>query len=140
LSDERRESETTPAGSAERRRAVLIVDHGSRNARANAQLESLARRVAEQRPDWIVHFAHMEIAEPDIAAGLARCIEDGAAEIVVHPYFLGPGLHIQETVPEKVADAARAHPHVRITITAHFGAHDGVADLLIEHVESEASD
>jgi len=122
---------------SDERRAVLIVDHGSRNPRANAQLEALAQRVAEQRPDWIVHFAHMEIAEPDIPTGLARCVADGAASIVVHPYFLGAGFHIEETVPEKVAEAARAHPHVRVTISAHFGSHDGVADLLIEHVEGE---
>lgn len=121
-------------------RALLIVDHGSRSPSANAGLEALARGVAERRPAWIVHFAHMEIASPDIAEGLARCVADGAGTIVVYPYFLGEGRHLRETVPQLVAEAARAHPHVAITISDHLGAHDGVVDLLVDHVDIDLDD
>jgi sirohydrochlorin ferrochelatase len=67
------------------KRAILLVDHGSRRPEANRQLERIARLVAERVPDTIVRFAHMELAPPDVAAGVAACAAAGARELVVHP-------------------------------------------------------
>ena len=74
---------------------IILVDHGSRRGESNQLLEEVAaafaRRFAERYP--IVEPAHMELAEPTIAAAYARCVERGAERIVVVPYFLGPGKH-----------------------------------------------
>ena len=48
-------------------RAILLVDHGSRRAEANAQLEVLAEGVRRKRPGWVVHTAHLELAPPRVA-------------------------------------------------------------------------
>ena len=45
---------------------------------------------------------HLEIVEPDIPAGIAACVAAGATEVVVHPYFLGPGRHTTSDIPEIV--------------------------------------
>ena len=73
--------------------ALLIVDHGSRRAEANDMLEGVGDIVRKQRPELIVHTAHMELADPTIADGVRSCIADGATEIIVHPYMLSPGRH-----------------------------------------------
>ena len=72
-------------------RAILLVDHGSRRPAANALLEDIATKLRERVPDRVVQVAHMELAEPSIADGIAACVAAGAREIVVHPYFLAPG-------------------------------------------------
>ena len=66
------------------KRAILLVDHGSKREEANRQLDRLAAAVREKSPREIVEFAHMEIAAPSIADGIARCVDGGAELIVVH--------------------------------------------------------
>jgi len=121
------------------RRAVLIVDHGSRQAGANELVVRLAARVREVRPDLHVEHAHMEIAEPTFFDGVAACVAAGATEIVVHPYFLGDGRHTSETIPELIAEAERLHEGVSIRASAHLGLHDKLVEIVLERI-AEAED
>jgi len=121
------------------KRAVLLVDHGSRRGEANAVLEELAARLRARLPDRIVAFAHMDLAEPTIAQGIAACIEKGATEIVVHPFFLTPGSHSSQDVPRLAHAALTAHPQVALRITPTLGMHEKLVDVVLERVlESEA--
>ena len=99
------------------KRAILLVDHGSRRAEANAQLEEVADQLRARATDSIVEVAHLEIAEPDIAQGIEACVAKGATQIVVHPFFLGPGRHTSEDIPAQVERAGRNHPNVQIRIS-----------------------
>ena len=83
----------------------------------------------------IVHHAHMELAPPTLAEAIARCVEEGATEIAVHPYFLAPGRHSREDVPRLVREAARAHPGVTIRVTPPLGLHAKLAEVVLERVE-----
>ncbi len=117
-------------------RGILLVDHGSRRAEANALLDEVAQRVRLRVPDRVVCVAHMELASPGIAEGLDACVVAGADDIVVHPYFLGPGSHTSRDIPRLVAEAARRHPGVRVAISAPLGLHEGLVDAVLERVEN----
>jgi sirohydrochlorin ferrochelatase len=119
------------------KRAILLVDHGSRRAEANTLLEDVADQVRERATDAIVEVAHLEIAEPDIAAGIDTCVAKGASQIVVHPYFLGPGRHTSEDIPAQVARAQESHADVQIRISEPLGGHAALIDVILERV-SEA--
>ena len=41
--------------------------------------------------------AHMELADPSIAAGFAACVQAGATDVVAFPYMLSPGKHSTST-------------------------------------------
>lgn len=110
---------------------LLLVDHGSRRAEANAQLDDMAARVQGLRHDALVVAAHMEIAAPDIAAGFASLAERGATRIAVLPYFLGSGRHLTEDIPRLVAAAAANHPGVTWRIGDALGPHHALAELLL---------
>ena len=114
--------------------AILLVDHGSRRAQANEQLGRIAALVRERQPGRVVHFAHMELAEPTIAEGIAACVADGAREIVVHPYMLAPGRHSREDIPAMCEEAAAAHPEVRVRVTGPLGVHPGLVDVILDRV------
>ncbi len=118
-----------------RSRAILLVDHGSRRPEANALLDSVAAELSRRMPDHIVRVAHMEIAEPTIAQGLDTCVEAGAREIVVHPYFLGPGNHTRKSIPNLVEAAAQRHPELRVRISEPLGLHPKLVDVIVERVE-----
>ena len=117
------------------RRAVVLVDHGSRRAGANRQLEALCGKLAERVPGCLVEPAHMEILGPSIADAVAACVAEGALEIVVQPHFLGPGRHTIEDIPRLVAEEAARHPEVSFRIGEPLGIDDAMVDLLLARIE-----
>jgi sirohydrochlorin ferrochelatase len=116
-------------------RAILIVDHGSRRLEANRQLEALADRVRARAEGCIVQVAHMDVTSPSIAEGIDSCVAEGANEIVVHPFFLGPGSHSAHDIPRLVREAAGRHPGLRVRVTAPLGPHEKLVDIVLERVE-----
>ena len=116
-------------------RGLLIVDHGSRNAEANARLVAFARRVAEARPDWLVEHAHMELALPDFETGVDALVTRGARVILVHLHFLGTGFHVRETLPQ-LADAMRArHPGIEIELTTPLGDDLRLVEIVLDQLD-----
>ena len=115
--------------------AILLVDHGSRRPEANAQLEALAERVRARVRDRFVTVAHMELSEPSIAQAIEACVAAGAEEIVVHPFFLGPGSHTTRDIPRLVADAAALHAGVRARVGPPLGLDEKLVDLVLERIE-----
>ena len=82
--------------------------------------------------DVVVRYAHMELADPDIAAGFSSCVEAGATDITVFPYMLSPGRHSTSDIPRIVAQVARAFPHVTFGVTPAFGLHEKLAEVVLE--------
>ena len=115
-------------------RAILLVDHGSRVADANAALDEVAAQLRLRLPDRLVRVAHLEIAPPGIGEGIDACVAAGASEIVVHPYFLSPGRHTSEDIPRQVEQAAARHPGVRVRLTPALGPHAKLIDVIVERV------
>ena len=119
-------------------RAVLLIDHGSRREEANAMLEGVAALVAEVSGGLLVRHAHMELASPTIAEGVAACVSAGATEIVAVPYMLSPGRHALEDIPRLVREALAAHPEIRARVSPPLGLHRALAEVVLARVaESE---
>lgn len=114
---------------------VIIVDHGSRRAEANALLEEVARLYRERTGARIVEHAHMELAEPTIAEAFARCVAQGAAHVVVALYFLSPGRHSARDIPALVAKATEQFPGVPYRITESLGVDTRLIDVLHTRVQ-----
>lgn len=115
---------------------VIVVDHGSRRAESNEMLEGLTRSAIADRLEYdIVEPAHMELAEPSIATAFDRCVERGATTVVIQPYFLLPGKHWNQDIPELAAEAASRHPGVAYLVAAPFGLHPLMADVVSARVE-----
>jgi sirohydrochlorin ferrochelatase len=117
-------------------RAILLVDHGSQLDAANALLDEIADAVRQRRRDAIVEVAHMELARPSLAEGLARCAARGAREVVVCPYFLGPGRHTSRDIPRLVDEARAAHPDLRISVADPLGFDERLADLVLARADA----
>ena len=115
----------------------LLVDHGSRRAEANVLLDEIAALVKQRLGgESIVEPAHMEIAEPTVAQGFARCVEQGATTVVVHPFMLAPGRHVTDDLPRLVAEAAESHAGVAFAMAGPLGSHTGVIDAVIDRCQA----
>ena len=122
------------------KRAVLLVDHGSRRAEANELVETLARALLG-RVDRIVKTAHLEGSAPDIAQGIDACVAEGATEITVLPCFLAPGRHTIEDVPAQATAAAARHRGLVVRVAEPVGTHPLMVDILRERLrEAEGTE
>ena len=114
--------------------ALLLIDHGSTRDDANELLPKVARMIREMSDFEIVCYAHMELAEPTIQQGFDACVAAGALEVIVHPYFLGPGRHSISDIPRMVAEAAARHSGVSYRITQPLGLDRKIGELILERV------
>jgi len=115
-------------------RAVVLVDHGSRERAANRQLSAIAARLAKRLPGRKIATAHLSLARPGLLEALDACVAAGAREIVVVPYFLAPGRHATRDIPRLARNARARHPGVRIRVSAPLGVHDGLVAAVAERV------
>ncbi len=120
-------------------RAVVLLDHGSREPDANAQLEEVAALLGQRLPGRRIAVAHLGVAPPTLADAAAACVRAGAREVVVLPCFIAAGRHVREDVPRLVAELARAHPEVAFRVAAPLGAHPSVVDALAGRVAEAES-
>ena len=120
--------------SSSRNVGVVIVDHGSKKKESNEQLVEFAALYRSQSGMRVVEIAHMEIAEPTIEQAVASCVTQGVETIVIAPYFLSRGRHIQEDIPALVKAAEEKHRGVKIILADAIGIDPLMAQLIHNRV------
>lgn len=119
------------------KRALIVVDHGSRVAAANELLELIAARLRERGDFDHVTAAHMEIAEPSISRAFADAVAAGANEVIIVPCFLASGSHVREDIPRLSREAAEPFPHVAWKLGAPIGFDERLIEIVLDRA-SEA--
>jgi len=80
--------------------------------------------------------AFLELVEPDIAAGGADCVAQGATKVILLPYFLSPGKHVVEDLAEAKKRLSQRFPQVRFVLAEPLGRHP----LLLQAIEERAQE
>lgn len=124
------------AEQAEPPTGIIIVDHGSRRTASNEMLLAAVQNFAAHSHYGIIEPAHMELAPPDIATAFAKCVERGAQRVIVFPYFLSPGRHWSQDIPQLTEKAAQPFPDVEWLVTAPFGLHSGMSAIIADRIQN----
>src|SRR5919201_64873 len=111
--------------------AFLVIAHGSRQAEANADLYHVVDGL-RQRGHAVVEAAFLELAEPDIAEAGRRCVAQGAAVVVLVPYFLSAGVHVRRDLTEARAQLASRFPAVDFRLAEPLGRHPLLLEVVAE--------
>jgi sirohydrochlorin ferrochelatase len=114
--------------------AILIMAHGSRIPEANDAVFRIAEMVRDLTGREIVEVSFREQHLPNIQQGIDACVAQGAGKVLLIPYFLFTGAHVQEDLPEELAEASRRYPDVEFAMGAHLGAHPKLAEIVAEKV------
>ncbi len=121
------------------RTALLLIAHGSRHAEANDDLRHVADAL-RRRGHAVVEASFLELAEPDIDAGGARCVEQGAGRVVLVPYFLSAGVHVRRDLAEARRRLADRFPHVAFLLAEPLGRHPLLLDVVADRAREALSD
>jgi sirohydrochlorin ferrochelatase len=131
---------TTHPTSADARTAVLLIAHGSRQQAANDDLRDLVARLGDLGTYPIVEGCFLELAEPDIRAGAHSCVSQGATRVLLIPYFLSAGVHLERDLTQARDELSRSFPDVAFRLAAPLGPHPLLDQLVVTRIrEVDAS-
>ncbi len=114
--------------------AILMMAHGSRISEANDAAREVAAMVKEITGFDIVEVSFRELHEPSIQQGIDACVARGAERILLMPYFLFMGAHVQHDLPEEIAEAKTRYPDLVMEMGSHLGAHRKLAEIEAERI------
>ena len=118
--------------------ALLLIAHGSRQPEANADLHYLVEQL-HHRGHVVVEASFLELAEPNIEEGGARCVARGAGRVVLLPYFLSAGVHVRRDLTAARDRLATRFPGVEFRLAEPLGRHPLLLDVVEERAR-EATD
>ncbi len=114
--------------------AVLVIAHGSRQHAANQDLTELVQRIADQGGYPIVEGCFLELAEPLLPAGGDKCVARGATRVLLIPYFLSAGVHLQRDLTAARDDLSQRHPTVEFHLGPPLGPHPLLDQLVATRI------
>ncbi|MBI2861002.1 MAG: precorrin-8X methylmutase [Chloroflexi bacterium] len=118
---------------------VIILAHGTRGERGSAEMTSVLGRVTDGvkvllSPRAVVSWASLQFNHPSLEEAAATMARAGVSRIIIVPYFLFPGRHITEHVPEEIAQLERAYPACRFVLAGHLGGSADFTALIAQSI------
>ncbi len=84
-----------------------------------------------------MEIAYLELAEPTIPQGAARCVERGATVVKMSPFFLSAGTHIAEDLTGFRSEFETQYPGVRFQLCPPLGLHPLLVEAVFERMNEE---
>lgn len=119
--------------------ALLVIAHGSREEAANAELQQVVAALRGLCGYDPIERAYLELAEPDIERGAARCVSRGAGRVILLPYFLSPGVHVTRDLSAARSRLSEKHPGVAFCLAEPLGPHPLLLDILVQRAQDACS-
>lgn len=113
---------------------IILFAHGSSVASANEGVLAVAAQMAREGGYELVETAFLELATPDLPAAVDSIISRGAQRILVIPYFLTLGIHLQRDLPRIVAELAAIHNSIEIRVAPPLDGHAALSGILLDRV------
>ena len=110
------------------RLGLLLVGHGTRDARGVGEFLTLADKVARYLPDILVRPGFLELADPTVRDGIEAIAAHGVETIVVVPALLFAAGHIKRDIPRAIDEVLCDQP-VPYVQAQHLGTHERLIAL-----------
>lgn len=111
--------------------AYIVFAHGSSIESANQAVRDVAAEMARRGGLERVEAAFLEGGKPDLAGALEN-VAAVASRVVVVPYFLTLGLHLQRDLPRLIQEVQAAHPGLVIEVQPPLDQHPAMIDILLD--------
>jgi sirohydrochlorin ferrochelatase len=108
---------------------LLLIGHGSSDKRAREAFLFTVKCLKAVYQN--VKFCFLELEPPNIEEGFKECIESQPDIIIVIPYFLHKGIHIQKDILIDLEKAQNKFDFRDLYITPHIGVDEAAIDLVI---------
>lgn len=101
--------------------SLVLLGYGSPDPRVSQVSQQLRDQLLEMRPELDVHVGFLAQGGPSAMSVVHRLVGQGVAEIVLVPLLLSEAFGAPAAVSALTAQAAAAHPGLRITAARPIG-------------------
>ncbi len=115
---------------------IVVFAHGSRVDSANEAVRTVAVALGRAGGFEAVEAAFLELGVPDLEAAADRLVAKGVDRIVVIPYFLTDGLHMERDLPPLIEKISKKYNGMRIASTNTLDGHPGLVQALLDRALS----
>jgi len=115
--------------------AILLFAHGSSVGEANGGVHELARQIEQTGPYKYVRAAFLELAQPNLSAAVGQAVDAGFRRVIVIPYFLTLGIHLQRDLPNLLAMEKSKHPEIEIEAGESLEGHPLMPSLILGRIQ-----
>ena len=117
----------------------VVSAHGSRLESANNAVRSVAAEMGRAGGFEHVEAAFLELGKPDLDGAVDALIGKGVERIVVIPYFLTWGLHMERDIARLVGEISGRHNHLDVRMTPPLDGHPGLIAALVDRARANSS-
>lgn len=118
---------------------IILVAHGSMRKEAN-NIEIICKMLHNNIHPYCINAcvkaAYLQFSKPHIKDAINISIEEGAKKIIIHPFFLSAGNHVNEDIPAIIDEARGLYPYVEFVYTEPLGVHEKLIQIIIERINS----
>ncbi len=108
-----------------------MFGHGSSVESANDAVRAMAAQLQQRQQYGAVETAFLEGGKPDLRGAIERLAAQGVEQVIVIPYFLTLGMHLQRDLPRLVEEIRGVHPGLEIQVTPPLDGHPALIDALV---------
>jgi sirohydrochlorin ferrochelatase len=115
---------------------IIVFAHGSRIESANEAVRAVTAELARAGGFEHVEPAFLELGQPDLAEAVVRLSGRGVRRILVIPYFLTLGIHLERDLPAIVREISKSNNDLEIVVTPPLDGHPGLLQVLLERARA----
>ena len=105
---------------------IIVFAHGSRIEPANEAVRKAAAELARTGEHAHVEAAFLELGRPDIEEAADMLVARGVRRLVIVPYFLTPGMHLERDLPVLVDCIFNKHRNIEVLVTESMDGYPGL--------------
>ena len=127
---------------------IVIFAHGSRIESANEAVRAVAAALARSpvAPAALARSASarvvpafLELGEPDLETAASRLAGLGVTRLVIVPYFLTLGIHMERDLPRIAERISLTHKGLEVIIAPPLDGHPALLQILQDRVREALS-
>ena len=111
------------------------MTHGSRSREYGLEFDSLLDDIRKRNRYDDVRGCYLQFQEPTLEDAVEMLGRDGFGHVVLVPYFLFQGFHIQRDIPEMLRKCEDKYPFMRFSLAAPLGYDPVLTDLVLARAE-----
>ena len=116
--------------------AIILFAHGSTVESANAAVRAVTGELTRRVHVDLTATAFLDCGRPTLGESIEAVAQRGATRVIVVPYFLTLGIHLQRDLPQLIQEVSARHAGLQIDVTDPLDGHAKLVEIVEDRVRS----